>query len=134
MSSIVLVVVLVLVLVLVVVVVLDQWSLSVQNRRSGRNLVTMGLSQRRLLRSRGTRAERTTTTTRTSTRTSTIKGGGSVSLHHLREYHFLQVDESRPGANAGPIEIHRGFEDQMAAFHHQDTVGERHRFFDVVGD
>jgi hypothetical protein len=130
MSSIVLVVVLV--LVLVVVVVLDQWSLSVQNRRSGRNLVTMGLSQRRLLRSRGTRAERTTTTTRTST--STIKGGGSVSLHDLREYHFLQVDEFRPGANAGPIEIHRGFEDQMAAFHHQDTVGERHRFFDVVGD
>jgi hypothetical protein len=60
--------------------------------------------------------------------------GGSVSLHNLGEYHFLQVDKRWPGPNAGPVEINRGFEDQVATFHYQDPVGERHRFFDVVGD
>jgi hypothetical protein len=60
--------------------------------------------------------------------------GASAPLHYLGEDRFLEVDEKRPGPNAGPIEVYRGFEDQFAAFHHQDPVGQRHRFFDVVGD
>ena len=58
----------------------------------------------------------------------------SEPLHHLRQDNFLKVDKGAPGTDARPFEVHCRFEDQLTIFHHQDAVGQRHRFFHVVGN